>query len=618
MFTRICPECGKEFQTNHPKRKFCYDQHYRTCKTCGKVYPESNLIREHYCSQHCASVGAANHENHMKPRFLRVCEGCGSEFYATTPNARVCDKQHYLTCKACGKVFPASRSDIMNKKLTCSKECRYRLMTSTYEANNGKEANPEGHAKLQAKYQQSMLAKYGVDNPMKSKDIQSRAISKKRELYGEHMEVISQHISNTIESRYGVKYMMQSPEFKEKARQTCIEKYGVDNYAKSAEFLGQVIIEPNKAEICKEFRDDPRKFIDSHFTEGLPTLVELSRMCGIRESSVGWIICQKGCEDMVNYTFSNMEDEVYQFLASITDTKIVRNTFQVITPYELDIYLPEYNFAIECDPTITHNSTKPGFGPTDEPKPKNYHKMKTDLCEAQGIFLFHIFGYDWTNKKDVVKSMICSILGISERTIYARNTVIREVSDRDSMEFLSANHRQGGAHSKIRLGLYAGDELISLMTFSEMRNTIGTGKFDSTHCFELVRFCSKLNTSVVGGASKLFHHFVKQYDPQEIRSFSDRAHTRGNLYELLGFRYDHTTDPGYMWVKLSSDAAYSRNNAQKNNIKSFLNDDTIDLTQSEVQIMSSHNFVQVFDSGVKLWIWQKGEINETQGNSQTS
>ena len=136
-----------------------------------------------------------------------------------------------------------------------------------------------------------------------------------------------------------------------------------------------------------------------------------------------------------------------------------------------------------------------------------------------------------------------------------------------------------------------------------MRSTIGTSSEDLTDCYELVRFCSTRNTSVVGAASKLFSHFCNQYAPKRIRSFSDRAHTSGKLYQQLKFTEIRRSDPGYVWVNIYNDKAYHRVNAQKHNLKKFLNDDSIDLSQTEAEIMISHNFVQVFDSGTITWEW---------------
>ena len=147
------------------------------------------------------------------------------------------------------------------------------------------------------------------------------------------------------------------------------------------------------------------------------------------------------------------------------------------------------------------------------------------------------------------------------------------------------------------------DNLVSIMTFGKMRKTIGTGKDDLNDCWELVRFCNKLNTSVIGGASKLFSYFVKYYQPDRIRSLSDRAHTKGTLYSKLGFNKVTRSDPNYVWVNVETDKAYHKANAQKQNIRKFLHDDSIDLSKTEREIMIEHGFVQVYDSGTVTWEW---------------
>ena len=227
--------------------------------------------------------------------------------------------------------------------------------------------------------------------------------------------------------------------------------------------------------------------------------------------------------------------------------------------------------------------------------------MKTQLCEDKGIFLFHIFGSEWTYSREIIVSMLRNLLGKNINKVYARQCQVKEVSAADCATFLNANHRQGNTNSPIRLGLFYNDELVSVMTFGKMRQSIGTDASDLSDCWELVRFCNKLNTSVVGGASKLFTYFVKQYQPSRIRSFSDRAHTRGNLYKQLGFTEVRKSDPGYVWVDSRTDISYHRYSAQKQNIKQFLHEDDIDLNRSEKQIMEEHGFLQVFDSGTILW-----------------
>ena len=137
-----------------------------------------------------------------------------------------------------------------------------------------------------------------------------------------------------------------------------------------------------------------------------------------------------------------------------------------------------------------------------------------------------------------------------------------------------------------------------------MRSTIGMDKSDMSDCWELSRFCSKLNTTVTGGADKLFQTFIRQYNPSKIRSFSDRSHTRGGLYPKLGFIEINRSSANYVWVNAKTDVAYHRINAQKRNLKKFLKDDSIDLSQSENQIMVAYGYVRVYDSGTITWEWQ--------------
>lgn len=107
--------------------------------------------------------------------------------------------------------------------------------------------------------------------------------------------------------------------------------------------------------------------------------------------------------------------------------------------------------------------------------------------------------------------MIRNLIGKSEHRIYARNAYISELGYNDCTSFLNYNHRQGATSDPIRYGLYTKDtkELVSVMTFSKVRNIIGVAKNDGidNNYYELVRFCNRLNTSVVGGASKLFKYF---------------------------------------------------------------------------------------------------------------
>ena len=98
------------------------------------------------------------------------------------------------------------------------------------------------------------------------------------------------------------------------------------------------------------------------------------------------------------------------------------------------------------------------------------------------------------------------------------------------------NHIHGFIESQIKLGLYYNDELVSLMIFKKQKKNI----------YEMLRFCDKLNTSVVG--DKLFKYFVDNYNPVEIISYADRSWSQGKLYKALGFIYVNKIKPKYYYI----------------------------------------------------------------------
>lgn len=61
--------------------------------------------------------------------------------------------------------------------------------------------------------------------------------------------------------------------------------------------------------------------------------------------------------------------------------------------------------------------------------------------------------------------------------------------------------------------------------------------------YELIRFCSKNESTVVGGLSKLIRHFEKFQSPGDIMTYVDISWGEPHAYYALGFVLDSITPP---------------------------------------------------------------------------
>lgn len=107
-----------------------------------------------------------------------------------------------------------------------------------------------------------------------------------------------------------------------------------------------------------------------------------------------------------DFTISKPEIELQEFVQSL-NVKIESNKRNIITPYELDIYLPELNKAIEFNGMRWH------YNKETCKKQKGYHGMKSNLCREKGIKLLHVREDLWRRDKKKMKKII-------EKFIYDR------------------------------------------------------------------------------------------------------------------------------------------------------------------------------------------------------
>lgn len=503
----------------------------------------------------------------------------------------------------------------------------------------------ETQEEIQAKIEETNLKRFGHRNPTQNKEVQEKARQTNLERYGVEYVItapkVQKKIRQTFNERYGVDYVYEIPDIRDKARKTMIERYGVENSMHLPETVAKVQATnmkrygakykpPAKDQIQKrketmfrrygtnnpakspeairkaqetlltnEYRESRGWFTinenNTHllldvnaFKEELssyeekPTILEFIEEKELPIRTVYNFIKNNDLQDYfdIRWGTSRPEHEIYTFLKSIgiAENQIIRNDREVIKPYEIDLYLPEHKIGIEFNGTYYH-STLMGYD-------KKRHQVKSLETEKLGINLYQIFEFDWNkeHKREIIKSQIRNLVGKNENTIYARQCEIREVDNKTTKEFMETNHMQGDGNlnKQINYGLYKDNTLVYMMTFGKWRRG-----FKGIIDYEIFRSCSLLNTTVIGGASKLFKHFTKSYPEAVIGTYSNLQTGDGSLYSLLGFEYKHVTEP--------------------TSFKVNRRDEVFTLFSKEYQESrkkgSEEFYYELYNAGSKLWVY---------------
>jgi hypothetical protein len=133
------------------------------------------------------------------------------------------------------------------------------------------------------------------------------------------------------------------------------------------------------------------------------------------------------------------------------------------------------------------------------------------------------------------------------------------------------------------------------MTFCKLRKVLGQTSAENS--WELSRFVCMNGFSVRGGFQKLLAKFIKEYSPMSLISYCDKRWTPDpmqSVYTTAGFKYVHTSEPNYWYVKSSSKRMH-RANFQKHMLLSKHPQFTKEHT--EKHIMTELGYSRVWDCG---------------------
>ena len=423
--------------------------------------------------------------------------------------------------------------------------------------------------------EQSCMKKYGVSNPSCSDEARNKISIKNTENVQERLK---------------------------KAKQTNLKKYGVENTfmlfdnKKHWNSLSDDEKENRNKKISNSKQMYRFENLDKLYLRDLSELFNkdssgisrvISRLNIYNSNNEHVFIFKKDLQKLIDYykttensIISYSEKEIVKFIKSICDYEIIENNRDVISPMELDIYIPSKKLAIEFDGIYWHNELY---------KDKNYHLDKTLACEEKGIDLIHVFEDDWKYNQNIIKSMIASRLGIYQQKIFARKCEVKEISKDSAKRFFNENHLQGFVKCDYYLSLQYNNQIVQCVAITEK------GWHDGN--VELTRMVTKLNTQVVGGFSKLMKSIYNKYH-SSITSYVFRAWFNGKGYLKSGFKIKKINHPSYYYI--INNKKIHKSYFRKGNIKRLYEKGLLkfyDENKSEHENMLENNIYRVYDCG---------------------
>lgn len=375
-----------------------------------------------------------------------------------------------------------------------------------------------GNKELKAKQEKTMIEKYGVINPSLSKDLCNKRLETTRKNLGVdnpgQNEEVKERIKNTNFEKYDGKYFISLPENVEKGqaelkenkeiydaqrRETSLKKYGTEHPTQSQ------AIKDKTFETLK--RNGNIRLIDGK---------KVKDFAKERGMSVG--------HANVLFRAGRNLDDYNKYLTTIeiiVRDILIKNNLEFKTTGAIENRKYDFlidNLVIECDGNYYHS---------DALKPIDYHKIKKDFYTEKSFKSVFFRADEIMDKKEIIESIILNKLGKS-KPIFARKCKMILVDRKIGVEWLKNNHLMGKGRGYC-FGLLYENEIVAIMQIC-LKNK-------SKREYEISRFATKLNTSIVGGYSRLLKFAETSLDIKSLITFVDLRYGEGTYLKDLGFEY---------------------------------------------------------------------------------
>lgn len=581
----ICQFCNKPFITKykHRDKKFCSRTCYfesarqgkiktgrekdlslreeRVCKVCGTNFECRKKVVKEICSNECRVKWGS--EEHVKQKRLESIRNTNQEKY--------------------GVDYVFQVKEIHEKSLNN----RDTSLIGVRVSENFKSKSDEEKKEILDKRSNTKNILYNNPNYNNPNKI-SESLKKSYENNGQS---INDKRVETMLSTYGVKSSLMLDVTRERMRDVMFDtiKKSVESRRSNYIHYLKSKLGDNDLEIMSEYEKNKEGSKSIEYTFKCLKCDNIFTSTVLGSGKIP--ICRK-----CNPTFS--ETNISRKIKTILDEnniEYIENDRKLIKPYELDFYLPNHNISFEVNGNYYHSEISGN-------KDRSYHINKTRFCFDKGVKLIQIYEDEIIQNLDIVRSKILHFIGIQKERIYARKCEIRVIDNKVSRKFLDDNHLQGDCKSSIKLGLFYQNELVSLMSFSKGR--IITSKTG----LELVRFCNKKYTSVIGSFNKLLTYFIRNYDFSELITYCDirwsGVKPEDTVYHKNGLVFVKNTPPSYWYMDRKN---YNNRLHRFNFRKSKLVSNGFDQKKTEWDIMKERRYDRIWDCGTMKFILIKNK-----------
>lgn len=484
----------------------------------------------------------------------------------------------------------------------------------------------------------TMLEKYGVESAMHIESVRRKVSEHNKKYYEDNKEEILEHrrkiftdkygdpnynnrkkAKQTMLEKYGVETNLQRQEVRNKITQIVLEKYGVDNALKSKELQDK----------AKQVR---KKKYGSEYVLSVPEIRVKIKQTNLKKygntnamkNKVVQDTLVKSLMDKYGVTTGYLTPNAINSHKHGTISNLNKNFKKLLElnipniDVKMEIGIGKYcydllidNLLIDINPTISHNSTisypyKLGMKDTNNPIPTDYHYKRYMNAIQNNYELISVF--DWMDYNKVIDIIKAKLKRLDIR-VFGNKCKVKEITQTEANKFLELYHLQGGASNQtVCIGLFYNNELVQVQTF-------GKPRYNNKVEWEAIRLASKKDTYIIGGVSKGFKYFVNKYDPSSIISYNSLNISTGYTDNMQGFKLQGYSKSQGIWVNtLKNDSPYivRSSTLRAQGIDRVLNKPASEFPDydgtfenSNEGLMIKNGYVKVYDCGNVTYIWNK-------------